>query len=74
MTGNWCLWGLFPFENIELFTENIELIENVKLFTKENKLILEEVVNKIKNQEKFSLNDLKIDQQLIERVYKFASI
>ena len=62
------------FENMDLFIENIKLIENVKFFTKENKLILEEVINKIKNQEKFSLNDLKIDQQLIERVYKFASI
>ena len=59
---------------MDLFIENIKLIENVKFFTKENKLILEEVINKIKNQEKFSLNDLKIDQQLIERVYKFASI
>ena len=62
------------FEYTELFIENIELIENVKFFTKENKLILEEIINKIKNKEKFSLNELKIDQQLVERIYKFASI
>ena len=62
------------FEYTELFIENIELIENVKFFTKENKLILEEIINKIKNKEKFSLNELKIDQQLVEKIYKFASI
>ena len=62
------------FENIELFIDKLELIEDIKIFTKENKLIFEEIINKFKNKEKFSVNDLKIDSQLVDRVYKFASI
>ena len=62
------------FENVELFIDKLELIEDIKIFTKENKLIFEEIINKFKNKEKFSVNDLKIDSQLVDRVYKFASI
>ena len=62
------------FENIELFIDKLELIEGIKIFTKENKLIFEEIINKFKNKVKFSVNDLKIDSQLVDRVYKFASI
>ena len=60
--------------NLEIFHENIHTIENVKLFTNENKLIFESILLEIKKGEILSLEDLKIDKQLIERIYKFAPI
>ena len=61
-------------ENIELFKENINLIENVKIFTKENKLVFDEILNQLKLREVFSPEKLSIDKQLIDRIFKFASI
>jgi len=50
------------------------LIENVKIFTKENNLVFNEILNKLKLGEDFSLENLSIDKQLIDRIFKFASI
>jgi len=61
-------------DNIELVKNNTKLIENVKIFTKENKLVFDEFVNNLKNKEEFSFNNLSIDKQLIDRIFKFASI
>ena len=61
-------------ENIEIFKENINLIENVKIFTKENSLVFNEIINRLKSGEDFSLENLTIDKQLIDRIFKFASI
>ena len=58
----------------ELIKENFNLIENVKLFSSENKLLLEEIVNQTNNFENTNVENLKIDQGLIERVFKYASI
>ena len=60
--------------NLEIFHENIHTIENVKLFTNENKLIFDSILLEIKKGEILSLEDLKIDKQLIERISKFAPI
>ena len=57
-----------------LIKENFNLIENVKLFSSENKLLLEEIVNQTNNFENTDIENLKIDQGLIERVFKYASI
>jgi len=61
-------------DNIELIKNNTKLIENVKIFTKENKLVFDEFVNNLKNKEEFSFDNLSIDKQLIDRIFKFASI
>ncbi len=61
-------------DNIELIKNNTKLIENVKIFTKENKLVFDEFVNNLKNKEEFSFDSLSIDKQLIDRIFKFASI
>ncbi len=58
----------------ELIKENFNLIENVKLFSSENKLLLEEIVNQTNNFENSDIENLKIDQGLIDRVFKYASI
>jgi len=60
--------------NLEIFQKNIHLIENIKFFTNENKLVFETVLSRLKNSDKFLVNDLLIDSQLIDKIYKFASI
>ena len=60
--------------NIDIFHENTHLIENINLFTIENKLVFDLILSKLKNGEKFLIKDLPIDDQLIDRIYKFSSI
>ena len=60
--------------NLNIFQENIHLVENAKLFTSENKLIFDLIVSKLKTGEKLKVDNLGIDEQLIDRIFKFASI
>ena len=60
--------------NLDLFQKNIHLIENIKFFTNENKLIFNVILSKLKSEKKLTLNNLEIDNQLIDRIFKFASI
>ena len=54
--------------------ENIHLIENVKLFTDVNKQIFEKIILKQKSGEQMKIDKLDIDNQLIEKINKFAPI
>ena len=58
----------------DLIKENFNLIENTKLFSSENKLLFEEIKKQTKNFERIDIESLKIDQILIDRVFKYASI
>jgi len=60
--------------NLKIFQENVHLIEKIKLFTTENKLIFDAVLSRLKNDDKFMIDDLSIDSQLIDKIFKFASI
>ena len=60
--------------NLDLVKDNFHLVENVKFFTDVNKQIFEKIKSKIKSGEEFKINDLGIDNQLIEKIDKFASI
>ena len=60
--------------NLEVLQKNIYLVEKVKLFTNENKLVFKAILSKLKEKDKFNINDLGIDSQLIEKIFKFASI
>ena len=60
--------------NLDIFQENIHLIENIALFSEENKLILETLISKLKSGEKLTLQEIPIDPQLTEKIFKFASI
>jgi len=60
--------------NLEIFQENIHLIEKVKLFTNENKLVFDSILSKLKSGDQFTINDLSIDSQIIDKIFKFASI
>ena len=58
----------------ELIKENFNLIENVKLCSSENKLLLEQIIDQTNNFENTDIESLKIDQGLIDRILKYASI
>ncbi len=60
--------------NLGLIQENIHLIENIKLFSSENKLIFDVILKKLKESEKLTVDKLSLDQQIIEKIFKFASI
>ncbi len=58
----------------DLIKDNINLIENVKLFTNENKLLFEEIISQTNNFENYDIENFNIDRNLIDRVYKYASV
>ena len=60
--------------NLDLIQQNMHLIENSKLFTEVNKQIFEMIVSKLKSGQQFSINELDIDTQLIDKINKFAPI
>ena len=60
--------------NLKLLQTNIHLIENIKLFTKVNKQIFELIVEKLKSGEQVNIEDLNLDNQLLDKINKFAPI
>ena len=58
----------------ELIKDNFNLIENVKLFSSENKLLLSEILSQSNNFEYIDIEKFNVDQNLISRVLKYASI
>jgi DNA primase len=60
--------------HLDIFQENIHLIENIKLFSNENKLVYEAILLKLRSSEKLRLVDLGVDSQIIDKIFKFASI
>ena len=58
----------------EFVRDNHHLIENVKLFSNENKIIFAELIRQSNNFKNFDLSKLDIDQSLINRVFKYASV
>ena len=60
--------------NLKLMQENIHLIENVKLFTEMNTQIFDKIIFRLKSGEDTTVDDLDIDNQLIDKIIKFAPI
>ena len=60
--------------SLALLQENLNLIQNVKLFSTENKLIFESILGKLFKEEDITLEKLSLDQNIIEKITKFASI
>ena len=58
----------------EFIRDNYYLIENVKLFSNENKILFDELIRQSNNFRNFELSKLDIDQSLINRVFKYASV
>ena len=53
---------------------NLNLLENVKLFSNENKIIYDSLLKELLNEEGLSKNDLSLDPQILDKITKFASI
>ena len=53
--------------NLNLIQDNIHLVENIKLFTEVNLQIFNRIINKLKLGERFSIDELEIDNQIIYR-------
>ena len=62
------------FKKPELIRSNFHLIENVKLFSNENKLLLTEILNQTENFKNADVKNIKIDKNIIDRVLKYASV
>ncbi len=60
--------------NLNLLRANIHLIENIKLFTEVNKKIFELIIEKLKSGKQTTIENLKLDNQLLEKINKFAPI
>ncbi len=60
--------------NLKFLQSNVHLLENIKIFTEVNKKIFELLIEKLKSNEKFKIEDLNLDIQLMEKINKFAPI
>tara|TARA_B100000700_G_C15027868_1_gene849110 strand:- start:408 stop:2183 length:1776 start_codon:yes stop_codon:yes gene_type:complete len=60
--------------NLQTLKSNIDLIENIKFFTNENKLVYERVMGELRTKDILKLDDLLIDEQLISKINKFSPI
>ena len=60
--------------NLNLLKENLHLIENTKLFTEINNKIFKLIIEKLETREQITIDDLKLDNQLLEKINKFAPI
>ena len=60
--------------NLNLLQANVHLIENIKLFTEVNKKIFELIIEKLKSGEQITIDNLDLDNQLMEKINKFAPI
>ena len=61
-------------QNLVLMQANIHLIENIKFFTEVNKQILKTIITKLKSGEQITIEDLNLDNQLLDKINKFAPI
>jgi len=60
--------------NLNILKKKMYLIENIKFFTNENRLVFEKVIEKLKTRDSLKLDDLLIDKQLIAKIFKFSPI
>ncbi len=60
--------------NPEFIKSNFHLIENVKLFTKENIILFKALLEQSNDFQEFNIDKFDIDKNLLERVSKYASI
>ena len=58
----------------KLINRNIHLIDNVKLYSPENKLVLEKILDQSQNLTNLEVSNLEIDKNLINRIMNYASV
>ncbi|OCW75344.1 DNA primase [Pelagibacteraceae bacterium GOM-A1] len=62
------------FAKPKLISENFHLIDNVKLYSEENKQLFAEILNQSENLLNLDLQKLNVDKNLINRVMNYASV
>ena len=60
--------------NLALVKNNLNLLENVKLFSNENKIIYDSILKNLLSEQKTSASNLSLDPQILNKISKFASI
>jgi len=60
--------------NLTLIKNNLNLLENVKLFSNENKIIYDSLQNELLKDHELSMDNLSLDPQILDKIKKFASI
>ena len=58
----------------KLIRENFNLIDNIKLYSDENKQLFSEILNQSENLLNLDLQNLNVDKNLINRVMNYASV
>ena len=61
-------------KNLALVKNNLNLLENVKLFSSENKIIYDSLLKKLLSEQEASANNLSLDPQILNKISKFTSI
>ena len=62
------------FAKPKLISENFHLIDNVKLYSEENKQLFAEILNQSENLLNLDLQKLNVDKNLVNRVMNYASV
>ncbi len=62
------------FKNLKFFKKNLNLINNVKLFSLDNSIILKKIIYGLEEKNILNFEDLEIEPQVLNRITKFASI
>ena len=62
------------FAKPKLISENFHLIDNVKLYSEENKQLFAEILNQSENLLNLDLQKLNVDKNLVNRVTNYASV
>ena len=60
--------------NLELIQSNINSLDNIKFFTEINKQIFQSILQKLKSVSTPKIEDLNLDEQLLDRINRFAPI
>jgi len=60
--------------NLSLIQENLHLVDNINLFTELNRQIFNEILTKLKSGKNLSIEEMNIDDQLLDKINKFAPI
>ena len=60
--------------NLKFFIDNINLIKNIKLFNLDNSIIFKKIISGIEDKSLRDFKDLNIEEQVLKRITKFASI
>ena len=60
--------------NPNTFQENTNLLDDVKIFSDENKIIFDSIIERLKLEEKLNIENLDLDKQIIDKINRFAPI